>query len=586
MSGAPSISPGDEPTGGARFPTVRAALAAAGALGVGLLYALMTPEAATALVRESGYFVLLGVFAAFGWLGVRVLRSVGRPPRHTVATCALSVLLGTVVLHLHTDLNYRVAMDDYLLAGTAESLHVEREVEVLRQGRWINDVFFRFEAETDKRPWLYPFLVSLAHDCFGYATAHPFWTNAVLGIVLMVLAFAQGSLFRNPWGGVLAVGLWASLPLLSQNATGAGMDLSHLVLLQTVMLLGALYLRAPSREREGLLSLGAVLLAYSRYEALVFLPFVAAVVALGWWRVRRVLLSWCSVAAAPLLFWALCLHTFLSADKSMWELGAETESRFGLANIADNAGHALYFFFNLGDSLPNSVLIGALGVPALLLFVLEVRKTVVRDPWQNPAWTATAVFGLGIVVHFLLVLSYHDGQLDELISARFALPMYLLLVVAITAVAAKLSAGERHWRWLLGVTGVFILTVTIPMNAKGIFNKRNFVVRENDWLARQAAARMPPHSLVIDRYTLPWLLRRRAALSPAKAANSAGRLRDELAERKFAAMYLVRRSEVLPAGGNGAPETDLDAFFERERLAERSFRPFHKVTLYRLELRE
>ena len=586
MSVPPPSEPGASSAADSRgrVPFSRAAFAVAGVVATGLLYVLISPDMATGLVRESGYFVLLVVFAAFGWAGLRLVRGRRFPSRRTWVACAVSVVLGTLVLHLHTDLNYRVAMDDYLLAATADSLHADREVAVLRQGRWINDVFFRFEAETDKRPWLYPFLVSVAHDFLGYATSHPFWTNALLGVVLLVLAFVQGALFRNPWGGALAVALWASLPLLSQNATGAGMDLSHLVLLQLVVLLGTFYLRAPSREREGLLSLGAILLAYSRYEALVFLPFVLAVIALGWWRVRRVLLSWFSVAAAPLLFWALCLHKFLSANRSMWELGTDTASRFGLENIGDNLGHALYFFFNFGDSLPNSLLIAVLGVPALLLFALEVRKSVAGDPWRHPGWTAAAVIGLGIVAHFVLVLSYHDGQLDELISARFSLPAYLLMVIAITAVAARLCAAERHWRWLLGVAGIFILTVTIPMNAKGIFNKRNFVVRENDWLAREASEHMPPHSLVIDRYTVPWLLRRRAALSPAKAANSAERLRNELADRKFAAIYLVRRSEMLPAGGEDAEraKSDLDRLFAKEALAERSFRPFHKVTLYRL----
>ena len=130
---------------------------------------------------------------------------------------------------------------------------------------------------------------------------------------------------------MFAVALMATLPLLGQNATGAGMELHNLTMIALVAALAVLYLRAPDDARLVALVLGAVLLSQSRYESVIFVLPTLVVIVLGWLRAGRVLLPW-PVVLAPLLLVPYAWHNrVLSATPLHWQLQAGQPSRFSVA---------------------------------------------------------------------------------------------------------------------------------------------------------------------------------------------------------------------------------------------------------------
>ena len=205
---------------------------------VALFLWLQTPEPRAAnYIRVYGYFFTAAAFLGFAasvmpLIAGFVTRTISR--REWLLAASV-VALGAWLIFSHAAFDYKFVQSEYRNAAVAESLHVERTVEVLSGGRLIGDRFIRIYRESTTQAWMYPFLVSLTHDVLGYRESNLFIVNACLGIALLALGYAQGACLGGRQGGILALLLWVSLPLLSYSASGAGIELSQVVLLQAVI---------------------------------------------------------------------------------------------------------------------------------------------------------------------------------------------------------------------------------------------------------------------------------------------------------------------------------------------------------------
>jgi hypothetical protein len=564
-------------------------------IGCALLCALLgllvlwgvEPEQAVRWVRYAGYYLTL-----MASVGLAVYLVQGYRAGVFSGLCAkdlkvgaLAVVAGSWVLFVHADFDYKIAMDDYLLAGTAKQLHETREVARTDFGRHMGSTFMPIAVTVDKRPWFYPFVVATLHDLVGCRAANPFIVNACAGIVFLAGVYLFGTLLGGRLAGACAVLLWASSPLLAQNATGAGMEMLNLLMLQVLFLLAAYYLRQPSSTLEGALSLAAVLLTYCRYESGLFLVPVILVILMGWWRAKKILLSWASVLALPLLL-GLALQTRIyAATEASWELTAGALAPFSLGALFGNFPHALHFFFSPDAELANSLLLSVCGVPAILAFFILLRTEAVKYWKCNPTGIITALFGFFLIVHLIIVLSFHASKLDSLFVSRYALPFHWLLVFALLAVLAHIAAKRPVvWRVVIALVLLFTLVSTLPKNAQAIFSNKNFIVREYNWLESLGADRLPPKSLVIDQYTAAWTLREWAALEPGVALLSAARIAREIQTGKYPAAYVVERMhyEGRDFVADDPRIAQLHQVFAMELVEARSFRPFELTRLYRL----
>lgn len=567
-------------------PTAKLRLLIATLLIVGLcVLVLYCPvELASAVVRYTGYYFVLAAGLVFAVCQIRIWRRAGRGRwlGKGLVPAVAATLLGTWLLFAQAEPGFKIAMDDYILASTARNLHESREVVATLQV-----VPGAVDAEpqvfVDKRPWLYPLLVSLVHDLTGYRAINSVALNMLIAVAFLFLAFRLGRRIGGGYGGVLSVLLWVSLPLLAQTATGGGLELLGLFLTQLVFLLALQYIGEPNRLSEGALVLGGVLLAYTRYEAGLFLLPVLLVVALGWWRRRRCLISAASLGGAVFLV-PLLLHmkVYLQSPDS-WELTGSADSAFALSHLAANFPHALSFFFDAGDELANSLLLSVFGLASLIcLLVSGWRMVLPRSDFRDFALVFACMLPF-LVAQLLLVTGFHAGRLDSPFVSRYALVFHFSLVLA--AVVA-LDFCRRRFSVLreisLGLVLLFILGYTLPTNAKAVFSKRNFAVNEQAWLETLSASELVAGSLVLDRFSVPWMLRDWAACSPSLVWTGP----EGWLEARGSNVYYVERLAYRDGSFRPLSEVGsrLRGQFDLQMVAERSFRPFTLRRVYRLVL--
>ena len=313
----------------------------------------------------------------------------------------------------------RVQFDETSIVGCSQNMHLQRAALLTTGAVPFEGGIVHLENMMDKRPPLFAFLVSLLHDVSGYRIANAFAVNAVLLALALLLVFAVAR-SRLPLPAALAAPfLLLAVPLTSLVATSAGFELLAAVLFTLVLLSALDFVREPDTVRWVAFLGSGVLFAQTRYESLLALGLVAAIVA---WSVRRrfrpdwragAALAVCPALVTPLVF--LLLH---SRNPNFYP-EARGQDLLSLQHGREHVGPflAAWFWPLFDNALP-----GCLSIAAVVAYGLWV--------WRRRASIADAVVAVPVSGVTLLVLFWFFGDVREPIAWRLFLPLAWLTALA------------------------------------------------------------------------------------------------------------------------------------------------------------
>ena len=553
-------------------------LCAAAAFGVG--FVAINVVTAEHLIVHGGYYYIFGVFAAFlmfAWRVGAARRDVWCGWLRRPGWAGLAILLAAVCSMWLDPFKHKVLFDEYVLQGTAFHMHATKEVSTVIRAYDIVGSWQPIDTFLDKRPYFFTFLVCLVHDLTGYRVSNMFAVNVALAPIFFGLVYwLTLTLTGRRAPAFLALALLATLPLMGQQVTGAGMEMHNLTMIALVMVLAVLYLRAPDDDRLSLLVLGAVLLSQSRYESVIFVLPTALVIVVGWIKRGRILLPWAAIVA-PLLLVPYAWHNrVLSAKPVLWQLRAGETSRFGLGYLRGNLEGAWKFFFNTTVELANSWWLSVLGVVAALWLVFVLVKWL-----RNPARRAldesefvVAFFGLAIVGNLTMLMFYYWARLDEVIASRFALPICLLFALLTARCVRDLDLRRiPATRIAAGGLAVWILVWGFPAIAKRQYTDQNLVMLEVEWTRDVVKNRRGPVLLVSNSSTIPFVLMHIQTVIIGAARQRGEQMRYHLGQGTFREVLVMQA--IRPTSEKGEtgvdPDDVLPENYHLERIAEKRF---------------
>ncbi len=549
-----------------------------GALALVVGFVAVAPHTAEWLIAAGGYYYMLGLFGLFVFYAWRVSwarRAIWQGWLCRPGWTGSSLAAATAYVLWSDPFQHKVLFDEYVLQATAFHMHATKEIGTVIRAYDLFGTWLPIDTFLDKRPYFFSFLLSLVHDLTGYRLANIFFLNSALAAAFLGLAFWFARELTGRAGGMLAVLLLATLPLVGQNATGAGMEMHNLVMLLLTMCLALLYLRAPDADRLSLLCLSAVLLAQSRYESVVYVGPVAMVIVLGWWRAGRVLLPWAAVAA-PLLLVPYAWHNRIVSDTPLlWQLHEGQKTRFSTGYLADNLRGAFDFFFNFGPALANSWWLSVLGTAGLVWALYRwMRRRQIPTPLP-PAFAVTAVFGVGVAANLALLMFYYWSRLDDVIASRFALPACLMLALLAVWLVCRLGTRWPAMRWALAGTVVFLLVSAFPAMAHRLYTNQNLVMQEVNWEHDVVLARMPtgPILFISNKSTIPWVLWKIPSIINGVARLRPGHIRWHMEQHTFREIIVAQSLRpTTPDGHFGVdPDDVLPDYFHLATITEKRF---------------
>lgn len=397
---------------------------------------------------------------------------------------------------------FKIVMDEPILASVSASMHRDRLALYPGRGHDLEGAYEYLDGKVDKRPLLFPFLVSVLHDLTGYRVSNVFLLNTLLAPLFWFLVFlVSRRLGRGrDEAGALGVLMVFAVPLVTHLATSGGFDfLSATLLMLSLHWLQRLF-EEPTNDRFLVALTGSLaLLGNTRYEGPYWvLPFGLAVLFL--WIARREIRLPRMLVCAPLLILPALVHRQVySKIETMWQAGIfDREETFSFSYLGDNLSAAGAFFFSLSRDMTNNYLVSVLGLAALITLVASIlRRTLVRgeDPLR-PAERAGAFFLLGLVGLFWVIMAFNWGYFANYITMRLSLPFVVGMGVLIPwaafaaprlfsafSIIVALAVGGLHFQLFDDVQlwehGIYLLVATLAGVGFWLY-----LLRRNEWTPR------------------------------------------------------------------------------------------------------
>lgn len=523
-----------------------------------------------------GYAIIAGTFAL--WVvalwrarpAAGALRDWWRDGGMVAAAATAGVLFCAVATSPYVS---KVNYDENVIQATATTMHGYREVGAIARAYVYDGALQVLQPYLDKRPYLFPFLVSLLHDLTGWREMNAFALNTALLPVVMLLIHAIACRLAGPRAGVAALVSLGAFSLVLLNATGAGLEMLNLALLLGLVLAAARYLERPDARRQDLAILTCILLANTRYESSIYVLSAGIVLLMGWARAGRPIVSW-AVLLAPWLLIPYALHNrYLSATPFLWELQAGMEHRFSLEYLRANLGAARRFFLGHGPEILNSPWLSYAGL-ASLGFLGWLRWARRRAAEFSPTARACLAVSVGIAVNLGLLLAYYWGDLTDPIVSRLSLPLHAMLAVAIgvAVVEAERLSGRRL---LAGaVAGAVALYAAFGARPTQNLADLNLIESSMRWELSVVRALPPAERLVIsEKSPLFWFAQGMGGTSCARAAQKHEGMAYHWRARSFQEIIVTQRLGPASVDGGWFIEADsrLPEGFVLEPLAEKRF---------------
>jgi hypothetical protein len=548
------------------------------------------PNEAVRLVKDFGYWQVLLLFTLFAICTVRSLGAEARQAvvhgRIWIGPAAL-ILAAAAFLHLYERHEFKIVMDEVVLQDTAMNMHFNREAAATVRGYELAGNYTSLALYIDKRPLFFPFLLATLHDFTGYRVANAFVLNGLLSVAFMALVFLVARRVAGLGGGVAAVVLTASIPLVHQNAASSGFELLNLVMIVATLWFGMRYAERPDCDRLGAFVFSGILLAQTRYESALFILPVGVAILHVWRRQRRIDLDW-PVLVAPLLLVIVPLHfNVFKLAAASWQLndGPGADTPFSPRFFYDNVGHAMNYFLCTNGAEPNSLLVSVLGVLGVGFFMLVLYREHREIFAARPGEAVFSIFMLGLMIHTVLMLCYFWGQFDDPIIRRLSLPSHLLLVFAFVFVFPRLCRHAARWRALLAAAAVFIVGFTLPALAMHRYTQENFAARTNAWLSDFIDGLGDDSVLAIDNASsLQWLVHRKSGITVQRLAEKPENYLFHFRNRSFQHFLVVQRvgSDFEHASDFPTVDDDVGEGLRLETVAERVFSPIYRIRISRV----
>jgi hypothetical protein len=436
----------------------------------------------------SAYYILstmLGVYFLVLLSGWGEVLSARAWIRQNVAGIITTAMVGTTVLYGVAP-GFRVLADEANLVGVSKNLFFHKTANFAVMGKWYFENYWNLVDVTDRRPALFPFLVSLVHMVRGYHAENAFHLNAILFVLFVFSSYHLAKCLGGEVFGVASALLVAASPNTLVAARSGGFDLLAALLLLIVIQRFHDYAKDPSPRALALLSLSLCLLAHVRVEGLGLVA-VAGVVVLSlrmfkWSHLRGFGFVY---ALIPVFLVSRYWQSVAKADDAEQPLST---TLFGRKNFVQNvrdylglAAHPLQF-----DGPHARLLMICGGAGCLLLvwgFVRHARARTLQRAHVQLAVFVGALFAMEVVLSF----SYAFGQSSLPASAR----LFIWLDTLVSFVSAWLLTllGRRlavRSETIQGRSSVAITTIAcaalfamyLPVASEARFMNALFLTRQ------------------------------------------------------------------------------------------------------------
>jgi hypothetical protein len=328
-------------------------------------------------------------------------------------------LLVTVITASAVEPALRMLSDEANLAGTAKNLYASKTPTFTVSGKYYYDSYWDVDVAIDRRPTLFPFLVSLVHVALGYSYKNAFHLNLLLLPAFVLVAYRLAKSLGGETFAIVVSLVVAAHPVTLLAVRSGGFD--FLATFFALLCVKSLYdyIRSESPVTLAILWLNLCLLAEIRYESALFmLPVVALLLAfrmVTWSTLRPYALVY---AATPVYLLPRIWQAILRGNVPEQDPGTVT---FSFDNFLHNVHEYFQPILSPTESFPShSAALVGLGVVGCVQWLGWLWPRVRAKQWSSQTRFAAFV-GAWLLLQALVTFSYVWGRAQYPSAARLVI---------------------------------------------------------------------------------------------------------------------------------------------------------------------
>jgi hypothetical protein len=419
----------------------------------------------------STYYLLLVTVLCWAGTYVRAAHDLGRDRLLAWARehwPGLVIALGvTVVAALAVEPALRVLSDEANLVGTSKNFFASKSPTFTVSGKNYYGSYWDVDVAIDRRPTLFPFLVSLVHSIGGYSFRNAFHFNLLVLAGLVLVAYLLARSFGGRTFAAVASVFVAVHPITLISARSGGFDvLSALFALLVVKSLRDA-LREDSPGGLAILWMNLCLFAEVRYEGALFIPPVVVLLLvfgrITWSKLRAYAFVY---ALTPVYLLPRIWQSILRGNVPEQEPGTVT---FGFDNFLANVREYFSPLLSPFDGHAHSAVLIALGIAGGFLWLRWMHGRFRAQRFDAETRFAVAV-AAWMALQVVIVFSYAWGRAQYPTAARLVLPIDLFFSFAAAWFVSRFLARWRPFVTVLFAAAVFITQVPVASQHR-MFNR-------------------------------------------------------------------------------------------------------------------
>lgn len=477
-----------------------------------------------------------------------------------------SLVLASVVF-ISVPKYFRVLSDETNLLSVAKSMTFYKHVHNVTDGRRYYEMFWpETPSSIEKRPFVFPFFTSLMHTLFGYRTANVFILNffvfwAVLFILYRLMSSALGG--RLVFAGLILV---ITQPMIVLSATSASYELFNFLFVLISFVSLRYFLRNLDSRSFFLLILNLTMLANIRYESVLFLVIVLAVLGIGKQLRLEFLKQSPAYAVIPFFFLPWVWQRILMLGEADSNLaGGSWVKSFRFENASQNVGVFFKYILSFNGELGYAGVISLIGLLAGFYFLVDFLVGENQNKPRGPK-TLWIVSLTSIAVLFMVSLFYQGGINDHPMNGR----LYILILVVLSVLPVFFLADIVKDKNRIAVPvlmfslGCFVFYHPIAVEDR--LSNTLFIIREyrfvDDFLKKNADKNTlvicgRPGQLIVDNY---------GAISYEAANQDVDAVLQQHQNHLFSAVYAIQ--SISYQTRSPLPDNVIDPRYQLEPVAE------------------
>jgi hypothetical protein len=390
-----------------------------------LLVGILTPKHyISSFFEDLGYYFILVSFILWAtYLFKLYFKKIKDIFRNHYQGLLLSVFL-LVLIFCMAPPKFKVLSDETNLIGVSMAMYQSKKASLPLKGFNLEYKKPEYNSVIDKRPLLFPLLISFVHSVRGYSAFNGFVVNFIAGVGVLFIFYLFIYTHFSRIYGLLSILMFASLPGFVTWVTSSGFETINLFFIIFTIFLFNKVITTRSIQHTELLFLTLVLVSQCRYESIIFTIAILFLVPMLFNKESIPELSIITFII-PILFipviWSPRLYADLPDINRVGTTLIQVPSlydAFRFTNLIENTRQNLIALLGLDPYLGFSPLISLLAIGGFFLLakkmIFSYRNTSIE--FKTMWFFGVATFCLLYIIQF----SFYRGDLTIFTQNRFA----------------------------------------------------------------------------------------------------------------------------------------------------------------------